>query len=354
MRERTLRISSGGKTFSCTGWKVGWATGPAPLVSAVAKVLSEAARAEAQAQADRIATMQQALLHAIDGAAARGATADRAARQRDAESVRTELATLLGALQSGIVDRLEQASGRDAQALRAALSSGFDRVGDRVAEALRTELTRLEVSLLERLPRAADGTVIDEREQLLATLEKIGAQLTATLDRSFAAMRTTLAETAHDGRAAADGVQAILGQGLEPLRAEVTAMTERVAQRMAELRTAVTEAAGTERSLTAAQVERLRVQIEASLGGLESAYRGHVDALQAPSDKATAAVEAASMARALEATTIHDEIAAGLAAVGDRVDQLARSLTEVEQAQADLRRLVGQLWGEEPTRSAGS
>lgn len=38
MRERTLRISSAGKTFSCTGWKVGWATGPASLVSAVSRV----------------------------------------------------------------------------------------------------------------------------------------------------------------------------------------------------------------------------------------------------------------------------------------------------------------------------
>ncbi|MFI7540249.1 pyridoxal phosphate-dependent aminotransferase [Actinoplanes sp. NPDC049599] len=38
MRERTLRISSAGKTFSCTGWKVGWATGPAPLVSATTRV----------------------------------------------------------------------------------------------------------------------------------------------------------------------------------------------------------------------------------------------------------------------------------------------------------------------------
>ena len=38
MRERTLRISSGGKTFSCTGWKIGWATGPAALVSAVRRV----------------------------------------------------------------------------------------------------------------------------------------------------------------------------------------------------------------------------------------------------------------------------------------------------------------------------
>jgi N-succinyldiaminopimelate aminotransferase len=35
MRERTLTISSGGKTFSFTGWKVGWASGPAPLVQAV-------------------------------------------------------------------------------------------------------------------------------------------------------------------------------------------------------------------------------------------------------------------------------------------------------------------------------
>ena len=35
MAERTVSISSGGKTFSFTGWKVGWVTGPASLVSAV-------------------------------------------------------------------------------------------------------------------------------------------------------------------------------------------------------------------------------------------------------------------------------------------------------------------------------
>jgi N-succinyldiaminopimelate aminotransferase len=35
MRERTLTISSGGKTFSFTGWKVGWVSGPAALVAAV-------------------------------------------------------------------------------------------------------------------------------------------------------------------------------------------------------------------------------------------------------------------------------------------------------------------------------
>ena len=34
MADRTLTISSAGKTFSFTGWKVGWACGPAPLVAA--------------------------------------------------------------------------------------------------------------------------------------------------------------------------------------------------------------------------------------------------------------------------------------------------------------------------------
>ncbi|MFB9237429.1 pyridoxal phosphate-dependent aminotransferase [Plantactinospora siamensis] len=38
MRERTLRISSAGKTFSCTGWKIGWVSGPAPLVGATLRV----------------------------------------------------------------------------------------------------------------------------------------------------------------------------------------------------------------------------------------------------------------------------------------------------------------------------
>ncbi len=35
MRDRTVVISSGGKTFNTTGWKVGWVCASAPLVSAV-------------------------------------------------------------------------------------------------------------------------------------------------------------------------------------------------------------------------------------------------------------------------------------------------------------------------------
>ncbi|UOQ88677.1 aminotransferase class I/II-fold pyridoxal phosphate-dependent enzyme [Agromyces endophyticus] len=37
-RERTITISSGGKTFSTTGWKIGWLTAPAHLVAAVLAV----------------------------------------------------------------------------------------------------------------------------------------------------------------------------------------------------------------------------------------------------------------------------------------------------------------------------
>jgi N-succinyldiaminopimelate aminotransferase len=35
MFERTVTVGSGGKTFSFTGWKVGWASGPSHLISAV-------------------------------------------------------------------------------------------------------------------------------------------------------------------------------------------------------------------------------------------------------------------------------------------------------------------------------
>jgi len=38
MRERTATISSAGKTFSFTGWKIGWVTGTAELVAAVRTV----------------------------------------------------------------------------------------------------------------------------------------------------------------------------------------------------------------------------------------------------------------------------------------------------------------------------
>jgi N-succinyldiaminopimelate aminotransferase len=38
MWERTLTLSGAGKTFSCTGWRIGWAVGPASLVEALGRL----------------------------------------------------------------------------------------------------------------------------------------------------------------------------------------------------------------------------------------------------------------------------------------------------------------------------
>ncbi|TQL42358.1 succinyldiaminopimelate aminotransferase [Leucobacter komagatae] len=38
MRDRTITISSSGKTFSLTGWKIGWASGPAHLIEAITAI----------------------------------------------------------------------------------------------------------------------------------------------------------------------------------------------------------------------------------------------------------------------------------------------------------------------------
>ncbi|HSE07668.1 MAG TPA: pyridoxal phosphate-dependent aminotransferase [Nocardioidaceae bacterium] len=61
MFERTISISSAGKTFSFTGWKIGWATGPDPLVRIV-----EAAKQWLTFSSG--APLQPAIAHALDDA----------------------------------------------------------------------------------------------------------------------------------------------------------------------------------------------------------------------------------------------------------------------------------------------
>jgi N-succinyldiaminopimelate aminotransferase len=58
MRERTLTLSSTGKTFSFTGWKIGWGTGPREIV--------DAAQAAHQFVTYATATpLQRAMAHAL-------------------------------------------------------------------------------------------------------------------------------------------------------------------------------------------------------------------------------------------------------------------------------------------------
>jgi len=59
MRERTLTLSSAGKTYSFTGWKIGWGTGPKPLV--------DGAQAAHQFLTYAIATpLQRAVAYALE------------------------------------------------------------------------------------------------------------------------------------------------------------------------------------------------------------------------------------------------------------------------------------------------
>jgi N-succinyldiaminopimelate aminotransferase len=59
MADRTISISSAGKTFSITGWKVGWATGPAELVRTVLS-------AKQWLTFTNAAPLQPAVAHALD------------------------------------------------------------------------------------------------------------------------------------------------------------------------------------------------------------------------------------------------------------------------------------------------
>ena len=59
MAERTLTLSSAGKSYSFTGWKVGWATGPADLVAAVLAAKQWLTFTSA-------APLQPAVAHALD------------------------------------------------------------------------------------------------------------------------------------------------------------------------------------------------------------------------------------------------------------------------------------------------
>lgn len=63
MAERTLTISSAGKSFSCTGWKVGWVTGSPQLVAAVLS-------AKQWLTFTNAAPLQPAVAHALDHEAA--------------------------------------------------------------------------------------------------------------------------------------------------------------------------------------------------------------------------------------------------------------------------------------------
>lgn len=67
MRDRTVSISSAGKTFSVTGWKVGWICGPARLVAAVGAAKQFLTYASGTPYQDALARMLDAVENWAEG-----------------------------------------------------------------------------------------------------------------------------------------------------------------------------------------------------------------------------------------------------------------------------------------------
>ena len=171
MRERTIRISSSGKTFSATGWKIGWALGPAQLITeltavkqfltyvsgapfqpAIARALDEgdawvaAARDELQGKRDRLAAGLRSV--GLEPAIPRGTyfmTTDvRPARLRRRGRVLPRPAASLrggghpppGVLRAGRAPAARTSAGRSASPTRCSTrpSAGSSGLAERLAE----------------------------------------------------------------------------------------------------------------------------------------------------------------------------------------------------------------------------
>jgi hypothetical protein len=300
------------------------------LTHAVAKVLAEAARADTVTRAAQVDSIEAAMSRIVQQTAAASTRRELDARRSDAESIRSELTKLLGTVQRDVVERLGTASAADAEALRSSLSSGFSRVGDRVTEALRSEVMRLETALAPH-GEVADKVVSALRDELLAALREAAAESTDALDSGFAAMRSTLAEVAHDGRSAAEGVV--------PLRTDLLAMTEAMGTELAALRTAVETAAKRDAGQDEERAERLRTELIVTLGALQESLRSPVETLAASLGESVQSLVDATRAEAAARGEAFE-------AMQRQVDELAVSTKAIAGAQDELRRLVAQLWGE--------
>lgn len=95
MRERTLTISSSGKTFSLTGWKIGWVTGPAELIEAVLAVKQFLTFTSG-------APFQGAIARALGGGAALAGGASTGSGDADIAALRTTLTSRRDLLIDGL------------------------------------------------------------------------------------------------------------------------------------------------------------------------------------------------------------------------------------------------------------
>jgi N-succinyldiaminopimelate aminotransferase len=167
MAERTLTISSSGKTFSFTGWKVGWVHGPSDLITAVRTVKQfltytsgapfQPAIAQALADDDTPRALAASLADRRDllcaGLEAAGFTVTRPAGTYFVMADASELLGPLGVRDGvGLCRRLPELAG-----VVAIPASAFCRAGSPTAKALASHVRFTFVKSTEVITRAVEG-----------------------------------------------------------------------------------------------------------------------------------------------------------------------------------------------------
>jgi hypothetical protein len=296
----------------------------AALAGAVRDMLDTAGQAEEQRRTDALGRLLEALTERqrseldrlvsdVQAAVAAAGRTEAEGRRQDAIELRQELAQLLAALQSAVLDRLEQTAATDAKTLRATLATGFDRVS---------------ASFGDSALKAIQGVLQKDADSRHGEL----AELQAELARSLASLASTVTKGTEAGVVQGDRMRVEMERAISELHGRVgrlLAEQDQVhASRIDQLRA---ELSGTLDDLD----EMVGAALEAGVGSFEQRAVG------LRSEVSSAMYEVQQLI--IEAARADSELIDGaFAAAQRRIDEVAALARSVAAEQGELRSLVEQ------------
>ncbi|MDQ2648041.1 MAG: hypothetical protein M3Z03_00640, partial [Actinomycetota bacterium] len=222
-------------------------------------------------------------------------------------TLRSDLESLMTQLGLGLASSMERTSGRSAEAVQEELLAFRRSIGEALQQETRARETALQV-------------VSDELQATVAGLDR---KITATLDVGARTERERLDALREDVAAALDDLRTTLREGVADRGDDeaLTALRDELRDSVRTLETTLGDALRGDTDAQRAQQRALRDELADALGSVAELV---VD---------TARSEAQSRAAAFDAA-------------GQRIDQLARATAAVVGAQAELRNMLMQLWGQ--------